>query len=168
MPLQASPNTEVVQSLRSLSIVEGEKGQKFQNSAPNYHRARSENHGMQHLVPSNSSGVASPWSSLNLEGNSDCDSLFRRSPSVGSRFSTCSSNEIIEDTALIPLQSTEGNEIEVESPMFPQNNKEPRPSSAASGALVSTQLFIEVTFPYIIYQQAMQLCSITNLNLFIV
>ncbi|KAL8495234.1 hypothetical protein ACS0TY_019405 [Phlomoides rotata] len=134
LPFQASPNTEVVQSLRSLSIVEGEKGQKFQNSALKYRRVSSENHGMKHLVPSNSSGVTSPRSSLNPEGSFDCDSLLRRSLSVGSRFSTCSSNEIIEDSALIPLPSAEGNEIEFESPIFPQN-EEPRPSSAASSAL---------------------------------
>lgn len=112
---------------------------KSQNSALNYRRVRSDNQRMQLLAPFNSSGGVSPLSSVNPEGNSDWDSLSRRSPSVGSRFSTSSSSEIIEDSALIPLPSTEGNEIEYELPMFPQINGEHRPSSVTtSSAIVST------------------------------
>ncbi|KAI3444534.1 hypothetical protein Pfo_001199 [Paulownia fortunei] len=135
-PFRASPNTEAAQSLRSRSVAEGEYGQiKFRSLALNYRRARSDNDGMQLLAPSNGSGGVSPLSSLNPEGNSDWDSLSRRSPSLGSHFSTCSSSEIIEVLALIPVPSTEGNGIGFESPMFQQNTGDHRHSSVASSAI---------------------------------
>lgn len=92
------------------------------------------------MVPSSGSGLVSPESSLNLGRKSDWDALSRRSPSVGSRFSTCSSSEIIEDSALIHVPSTEENEIGFNSPVFQQNDGDQYHASVASTAIVSTSL----------------------------
>ncbi|XP_011092453.1 U-box domain-containing protein 33 [Sesamum indicum] len=120
---QASPNTEAVQSLRSHSVAEGESQIKFPSSTRNYRRFRSDNLGMQLLVPSNVSGGLSPRSSLHPEGNSDWDGLFMKNSSVGSNFSTCSSSEINEDSSLVPLPSTK---------IVLQNNEDHHHSSMAS------------------------------------
>ncbi|GER45247.1 U-box domain-containing protein kinase family protein [Striga asiatica] len=86
----ANPTTEAVESLRSLSVGDGVRGsRKLQNLAINYHGAKSDIHGMQPLTP-------------NSEWSSDCETLSRRSPSVGSRISTCSSSEIEEVTSTSP------------------------------------------------------------------
>ncbi|KAH6817924.1 U-box domain-containing protein kinase family protein [Perilla frutescens var. frutescens] len=131
-PVQASPNSEAVQTWRSRSVAVGENGQmKLQSSAINHRRFMSENHGMHFSSP----GKGSPCSSLNQEGNSDWDKRSRRSPSVGSRFSTCSSSEIIEDSSLNPLPSTPGSEIGFALPMFPQNHGDQHPSSVVSSAI---------------------------------
>ncbi|KAL0428860.1 UNVERIFIED_CONTAM: U-box domain-containing protein 33 [Sesamum radiatum] len=81
---QASPNTEAAQSLRSRPVAEGESQIKFPSSTQNYCRFRSDNLGMQLLVPSNVSGGLSPRSSLHPEGNSDWDGLFMKNSSEGS------------------------------------------------------------------------------------
>lgn len=134
-PVQASPNSEAVQQTwRSRSVAEGEKEMKLQSSAINYRRVMSENHGIigMHL---SSPGRGSPCSSLNQDGNSDWDNRSRRSPSAGSRFSTGSSSDVIDDSALNPLSSTQGSEICFALPMFQQNHGQHRPSSAASSAI---------------------------------
>ncbi|KAK6162321.1 hypothetical protein DH2020_002162 [Rehmannia glutinosa] len=121
-PFQASLNTEAAQSLRSHSVADGVNGQrKFQNSALNYRRVRSDFHGMQLLAP-------------NQEGISDWDSLSKRSVSVGSHFSTCSSSEI-EDSALIPFPITGGNEMGFELPIFQPSDGDHRQPSVASSAI---------------------------------
>ncbi|KAK6162315.1 hypothetical protein DH2020_002156 [Rehmannia glutinosa] len=121
-PFQASLKTEAAQSLRSRSVADGVNGQrKFQNSALNYRRVRSDIHGMQLLAP-------------NQEGNSDWDSLSKRSASVGSHFSTCSSSEI-EDSTLIPFPITEGNEMGFELPIFQPSDGDHRQPSVASSAI---------------------------------
>lgn len=127
------------QAWRSRSVAEGEKEMKLQNSAINYRRVMSENHAIigMHL---SSPGRGSPCSSLNQDGNSDWDNRSRRSPSAGSRFSTCSSSDAIDDSALNPLSSTPGSEICFALPMLQQNHGQHRPSSAASSAIVSTLL----------------------------
>ncbi|KAK4418621.1 U-box domain-containing protein 33 [Sesamum alatum] len=131
-PFQASPNTEAAKSLRSHSVAEGQIKIKFPSSARSYRRFRSDNLGMQLLVPSNVSGGLSPRSSLQPEGNSDWGSLFMKNPSLGSNFSTCSSSEINEDAALVPLPSTESHEIGSDLPIVLQNNEDLYYSSMAS------------------------------------
>ncbi|KAG6427152.1 hypothetical protein SASPL_111392 [Salvia splendens] len=102
-PVQASPNSEAVQTWRSRSLAEGERGQmELQSSATNHRRFMSENNGMHFSSP----GRGSPHSNLNEERNSDWDNQSRRTPSVGSRFSTCSSSEIIDDSIVSRLSST--------------------------------------------------------------
>lgn len=130
-PVQASPNSEAVQTWRSRSLAEGEKGRtELQSSAIHHRRFMSENNGMHFSSP----GRGSPRSSLNQEGNSDWDEQSRRTPSVGSRFSTCSSSEIIEDAAVNSLSST-------------HNHGEYRSSSGASSAIVSILLkHIELSY----------------------
>ncbi|KAL2461552.1 U-box domain-containing protein 33 [Abeliophyllum distichum] len=132
--LQASPNVETTPSaLRSLSVTEGQNG-RSNLSLPNYRRVRSDTHGMKFPGPSDDSRGATPQSRLNREGSSDWDSISRRSPS-GSHFSTCSSSEIIDDTASITLGRTEGSEIELEVPTIVHNEWEHhRQSSVESNA----------------------------------
>ncbi|GFP91512.1 U-box domain-containing protein 33 [Phtheirospermum japonicum] len=130
-PFRACPIAETAHFLKSRSTEDGVNGQiTFRNSSMNYRRAKSEIHGMQLLAP-------------NPEGNSDCDSLSKRSPSVGSHFSTRSSGET-EDSALIPYRITERNEMGSELPMFQQNGEDHRRSSVASDAIeqnVSDELY---------------------------
>ncbi|XP_042046348.1 U-box domain-containing protein 33-like isoform X2 [Salvia splendens] len=103
-PDQASPNSEVVQTWRSCSLAEGERGRmELQRSAISHRRFTSENNGMHFSSP----GRGSPCSSLNQEGNSDRDNQTRRTPSVGSRFSSCSSDEIIDKSAADHLSSSQ-------------------------------------------------------------
>ncbi|XP_047979946.1 U-box domain-containing protein 33-like [Salvia hispanica] len=103
-PVQASPNSEVVQTWRSRSLAEGERGRmELQRSAISHRRFTSENNGMHFSSP----GRGSPCSSLNQEGNSDRDNQTRRTPSVGSRFSSGSSGEIIDNSAADHVSSSQ-------------------------------------------------------------
>ncbi|KAL3622128.1 hypothetical protein CASFOL_033539 [Castilleja foliolosa] len=105
-PFQASPIAESTDSLKSHSTEDGVNGQiTFRNSAMNYRRTKSEVHEIQILAP-------------NPEGNSEFDSLSKRSPSVSSHFSTRSSTSI-EDL---------------------QNDEDHCRSSVASDVIVNTSL----------------------------
>ncbi|KAL2478760.1 U-box domain-containing protein 33-like [Forsythia ovata] len=123
--LQASPNAETTQSfLRSLSVKEGKNDRlNLPDSARNYRRVRSSDLWMSLLsLPDGSSGVT-PQSRLNPEASTNQDSPSRRSPLVGSLYSTCPSSEIIEDTSSVSLPSTEENEIWLEFPMAEYNER---------------------------------------------
>ncbi|KAL1546279.1 U-box domain-containing protein 33-like isoform X1 [Salvia divinorum] len=103
-PDQASLNSEVVKTWRSRSLAEGEMGRmELQRSAISHSKFTSENNGMHFSSP----GKGPSCSSLNQEGNSDRDNQSRRTLSVGSRFSTCSSSEIIDNSAADHLSSTQ-------------------------------------------------------------
>lgn len=144
-PVQASPNSEVVQTWRSRSLAEGERGRmELQRSAISHRRFTSENNGMHFSSP----GRGSPCSSLNQEGNSDRDNQTRRTPSVGSRFSTCSSSEIIDDSILSHLSST-------------HIHGEYRSASVTSSAIVSISPKFNRT---VLYKQHWQLYMPNKLN----
>lgn len=96
----------------------------------------SENNGMLFSSP----GIDSPRISLNQESNSDWDSRSRKTSSAGSRFSSCSSSEVIDDTALNPVSRTQGREVCFELPAIQQNHGQFRSSSTVSSAVVSKLL----------------------------
>uniref|UniRef100_A0A5B6YL82 RING-type E3 ubiquitin transferase n=1 Tax=Davidia involucrata TaxID=16924 RepID=A0A5B6YL82_DAVIN len=118
--LQASPNTETGQSssLRSRSVTEGQNDQlKLSSSGPDYRRVRSDVHGMKVSALPSPDGIGGvpPRSRLNVEGSFDeWDGISRRSPSLGSRISSCSSSEVIDDSALISIVGTQGSENRLE------------------------------------------------------
>lgn len=96
----------------------------------------SENNGMHFSSP----GRDSPRISLNQESISDWDNRSRKTSSAGSRFSSCSSSEVIDDSASNPLSRTQGREICFELPAVQQNHGEYRSSSAVPSAVVSKLL----------------------------
>ncbi|CAK9165527.1 unnamed protein product [Ilex paraguariensis] len=114
LSLAATPSI----SLRSFSVSEGQNDQlRLNGSAPDYRRVMSDNHGMN--LPAFSASYFTeglrPRSRLTAEGNfEEWDGLSRRSPSVGSRFSTSSSSEVVYDSASISYARTEGSETGLE------------------------------------------------------
>uniref|UniRef100_A0A5B6YJV6 RING-type E3 ubiquitin transferase n=1 Tax=Davidia involucrata TaxID=16924 RepID=A0A5B6YJV6_DAVIN len=118
VPLQASPNTETGSSLRSRSVAEGQNDQlKLTSLGPDYRRVRSDVHGMKVSVFSSPDGTGrvTPRSRLNVAGSFDeWDGISRRSSSLGSRFSSSSSSETIDDSTLISFMGTQGGENRVE------------------------------------------------------
>lgn len=71
---------------------------------------------MPRFSSSDETGGLTPHSRLSAEGSCyECDGTSMRSPSLGSRFST-SSSEIVDDLSLISLAVTEGSGNGVEVP----------------------------------------------------
>ncbi|XP_059651393.1 U-box domain-containing protein 33 isoform X2 [Cornus florida] len=148
--LHATPITETGQSssLQSPSVIERQKdqlgpdyrrvssdvhGMKSLTLGPDYRRVSSDVHGMKGLTfsSSDSTGGVSPHSRLNAEGSSDeSDGISRRSPSLGSRFSSCSSSEVVND--LSSFGRTEGSENELELRALPHLEEDQRHSSSPS------------------------------------
>ncbi|XP_051147106.1 U-box domain-containing protein 33-like isoform X2 [Andrographis paniculata] len=128
--IKASPYAEeAVWPLRSSSVAEG--GGAKMKSAMRHRRVESDNHGMQHRLPfSGSPGVQSPPSH-----SSSVDSLMR-TPSIGSRIST-SSSERLDRSSVTPLKH-EVNEIgsESESLIFQLSPKDYSHSSASARTIV--------------------------------
>ncbi|KAA8516058.1 hypothetical protein F0562_019237 [Nyssa sinensis] len=120
LSLQVSPNTETGQSssLRSQSVAERPNDRpKLTSSGPDYRRVRSDTRGMTvSAFPSpDGTGGVPPHSRVNVEGHfNEWDGISRRSPSLGSRYLSCSSSEVIDDSALISLVGTQCSENQLE------------------------------------------------------
>ncbi|KAM7508648.1 hypothetical protein LguiA_019101 [Lonicera macranthoides] len=118
--LLASPRTEagLYTPLRSRSVSEGQNSQQLNVSDTNYRRVSSDNQWMQMPCSSSSdeTGGLTPHSRLSAEGGCyERDGTSMRSPSLGSRFST-SSSEVVDDLSLISLAIKEGSGNGVEVP----------------------------------------------------
>ncbi|XAR54055.1 Non-specific serine/threonine protein kinase [Bertholletia excelsa] len=103
LSLQASPNTETM-SLRSQSIAKGKNNElRLPTTNPDYRRIKSEIHGRkasEFTSPDGSGGII-PQSRLNSDlSYNEWEQISRRSPSLGSHFSSSSSSEIVDDSAL--------------------------------------------------------------------
>ncbi|KAL6963423.1 hypothetical protein U1Q18_043739 [Sarracenia purpurea var. burkii] len=101
---QASPNTGTGQSnsLRSRSVIEVKNDQSMlTSSSPDYRRVRSDTHGMKvsTFSPDDSGGVTRR-SSSNAEASFDYWDKISRSPSQTSHFSSCSSSDFFDYSAL--------------------------------------------------------------------
>lgn len=128
---------DTIQSLRSLSVAEGEIVREDSGDLPlEYNRVRLVSRDIQLLAPSTSSGDASSQSSFTPEANIEWDVISRRSLSVGSRFSTCSSSELT-DPVKTPQDPTESSEIEFEPPMYLESSGDLFHSVSSSTAVSS-------------------------------
>ncbi|KAI3693382.1 hypothetical protein L6452_33217 [Arctium lappa] len=101
-------------SLRSKSVSEAQNTRLRLNSlAPEYNRVISDNRGTRrHVFTSPNDNLEStPVSRLNAGRPYDeWSGISQRSPSIGSRLSTCSS-DLVDDSSLIPYATTESGEI---------------------------------------------------------
>ncbi|KAL3517169.1 hypothetical protein ACH5RR_024071 [Cinchona calisaya] len=121
---QASPSNETEQShsLRSRSVYEGQNDQlQLSGSVPDHRRVVSDNHSMTFIgvSPRDSIGGLTPHSRLSVQGSTDgCNGMSRRSPSVASQLSSCSSRELIDDSASVSTSRMEGieNELDGDAP----------------------------------------------------
>ncbi|XP_057463553.1 U-box domain-containing protein 33-like isoform X1 [Actinidia eriantha] len=134
--LRASPNTGSGQSsyLRSQSVTEGQKNQlKLISAGPDHRRGWSDIHGMNvsTFSPDSSRGIT-PRSISNAEVSfGDWDEISRRSPSLTSRFSSCSSRDMDDYSA---LTSAARAEAQLESQAL-HHSKEDHPYSSPPSVL---------------------------------
>ena len=144
--LRASPNTGSGQSgyLRSQSVTEGQKNQlKLISAVPDHRRGWSDIHGMNvsTFSPDSSRGIT-PRSISNAEVSfSDWDEISRRSPSLTSRFSSCSSRDMDDYSA---LTSAARAEAQLESQEL-HHSKEDHPYSSPPSVLVCMELLLRGT-----------------------
>lgn len=150
LSLQARTNTETGQSnsLRSRSVTEGQNGQRRVISpAHEYRRVMSDNNGIRiySISSPDGNGGSTPLSRLTAGGASDeWSGISRRSPSTGSRFSTCSSSDVVEDSALISFAINEGSEKELENnalPHFKEDLHHSSPPSVLQERSVNDELY---------------------------
>lgn len=119
LPENPSSETGQYNSLMSRSLTQVQNGDtKSRRSVSSHRRIHSDNYGVKFtaLSPSNSTGSVTTHSRLSVEGSNDgWDWMSRRSPSVGSHFSSCSSSEIVDDAASVSITHTErsGNESDM-------------------------------------------------------
>lgn len=107
LPENPSSETGRYNSLMSRSLTQVQNGDtNSRRSVSSHRRIRSDSYGVKFtaLSPSNSTGSGTTRSRLSVEGSNDgWDWMSRRSPSVGSRFSSCSSSEIVDDAASVSV-----------------------------------------------------------------
>lgn len=140
--LRPNTNSDSGQSsLRSKSVGEAQNTRLMLNSpTPEYHRVMSDNRGTRRPVFTLSNGnlESTPESRLNAGRASDEWSVIsQRSPSIGSRLSTCSS-DLVEDSGLIPYATTESGEVRSDysdMPGFIEDIHRPSPPSVLEGSM---------------------------------
>lgn len=138
--LPENPSSETGQSnpIMSRSVTQVRNGDtKSRISVSGHRRIHSDNYGVKFaaLSPSNSTGSVTTHSRLSVEGSNDgWDWMSRRSPSVGSHFSSCSSGELVDDSAMVSITQMErsGNESDALAlQQFEDKNLNMSPSSRA-------------------------------------
>ncbi|KAJ0717506.1 putative protein kinase RLK-Pelle-RLCK-IXb family [Helianthus annuus] len=125
------PNTNsssVESSLRSRSITEGHSNTlPLTSPTPDYRRVMSDNRGTR--ISPNSAGELTPTTRLPSGRTYDeWGGISQRSPSTGSRFSTCSS-EMADDSGLIPYATSEADSDYGSVPRFKDDVLNPSPPS---------------------------------------
>ncbi|XP_024996109.1 U-box domain-containing protein 33-like isoform X2 [Cynara cardunculus var. scolymus] len=128
-------------SLRSKSVGGAQNTRLRLNSlTPEYHRGMSDNRGIRRPVITlpNDNLESTPVSRLNAGRASDEWSVIsQRSPSIGSRLSTCSS-DLVDDSALIPYATIGSGEIRSDYsavPGFLEDIHRPSPPSVLEGGM---------------------------------
>lgn len=138
-------------SLRSKSVSEAQNTRLRLNSlTPEYNRVMSDNRGTRRPVftsPNDnleSTHESTPVSRLNAGRASDeWSGISQRSPSIGSRFSTCSS-DLADDSGLIPYATTESGEIRPDYsdvPGFIDHIHRPSPPSVLQDGSMNDELY---------------------------
>lgn len=87
-------------------------------SAPDFRRVRSA------FSSPDATGGVTPRSRLSTEGSSDVwDGMSRKSASMDSCGSACSSSDVVEDSALISFARSEGSQNEIEFSALPHSDE---------------------------------------------